>query len=434
MEGETGTYLCYKFGTMSEPQPVPLNDSTHDTPAPPRRALLTIFLIVAIDLLGVGLIIPLLPLYVDKYKATPFQAELLFSVYSLCQFIAAPVLGLLSDRYGRRPVLILSQIGSTAGYLLLGWATQHQWINPMVGLMMVYLSRVIDGLSGGNISTAQAYIADVTSAENRARGMGLLGAAFGLGFAFGPALGGGLGHFNAALPAYAAAFLSLVAAVMTYLYLKESRVHKPAEAEAWLHPGRFIPILSKPVLLQLMLIWFVSMAAYMMMDASAAMFLRDIFGFDKLGAGLYFMFIGIIIAIVQGGLLRRVDRSVSEWHLTAGGVLLVAIGACGTLATRWTPALWLLGLGGIIHATGRSLQQPTISSLVSKHASRDEQGATMGLFQGLGSLARTIGPVIGGIAYGHTGSVEPIRPYVTASIILLITAIWTWTVKARAGE
>src|SRR5580765_5597146 len=141
---------------MSEPIAVGATESEQIS-APPKGALLTIFLIVAIDLLGVGLIIPLLPFYAKKYEATPFQVEILFSVYSLSQFIAAPILGLMSDRFGRRPVLIISQIGSVAGYILLGWATQHQWVDPFLGLMMVYASRVIDGISGGNISTAQEY-------------------------------------------------------------------------------------------------------------------------------------------------------------------------------------------------------------------------------------------------------------------------------------
>jgi predicted MFS family arabinose efflux permease len=226
--------------------------------------------------------------------------------------------------------------------------------------------------------------------------------------------------------------MSALAAVMTYTRLRESRVHRPVEAEAWLHPSRFLPVLRKPVLLQLMLIWFVSMAAYMMMDASAAMFLNDIFGFKELQVGLYFMFIGIIIAIVQGGVIRRLDRRVSEWTLAALGVFLVACGAFGTLLTKWEPALWLLAIGGIVHAGGRSLQQPTISSLVSRNAGRDEQGVTMGLFQGLGSLARTIGPIIGGLAYGHQGSINPVRPYITASVLLVLTAVWTSMLKANA--
>ncbi len=417
---------------MSEP--VALEYESNNQPAPPKGALFIIFLIVFIDLLGFGLIIPLLPFYAITYGATPLQVELLFSVYSICQFVAAPILGLISDRVGRRPVLVVSQMGSIVGYILLGWATQHPWANPLLGLGMIYLSRVIDGLSGGNISTAAAYISDVTGPENRAKGMGLIGAAFGLGFVFGPGLGGILGHVHVSLPAYAAAMLSAVAAMLTFARLRESRVHRPAEAEAWLHPRNFLPVLRRPVLLQLLLIWFVSMAAYTMMDASAAMFLKDIFGYGPLHVGLYFAFIGVIIAMVQGGLIGRLNRKAGEWVLCSLGVLLVSIGAFGTLATAWEPALWLLLLGGVITASGRSLQQPTISSLVSKNSDRDEQGVTMGLFQGLGSLARAFGPFIGGLAYGHTGAVHPIRPYLGASALLLICAGWTWMVKMRAKD
>ncbi|HEY7089593.1 MAG TPA: MFS transporter [Tepidisphaeraceae bacterium] len=419
---------------MSEPQPVAVNDESAAVSAPPKGALLTIFLIVFIDLLGFGLIIPLLPFYALKYSASPFEVEMLQSVYSFCQFLASPILGLISDRVGRRPVLILSQIGSVAGYLLLGWATQHPWATPATGLMMIYVSRLIDGLSGGNISTAAAYISDVTGPENRAKGMGLIGAAFGLGFIFGPAAGGMLGHINPSVPAYAAAFLSAGAALMTSLKLRESLVHRPAESEVWLHPKAFAPILRRPVLLQLMLIWFACMAAYTMMDASAAMFLNDIFGFGPLQVGLYFAFVGCIIALVQGGLIGRVTKKVGEWIPASLGVLLVSIGAFGTLATAWKPAIWLLGLGGIITAAGRSLQQPTMSSLVSKHAERHEQGVTMGLFQGMGSLARGFGPFIGGLAYGHAGASHPIRPYLGASAILFLAGIWTWTVKSGARE
>ncbi|HEY1628508.1 MAG TPA: MFS transporter [Tepidisphaeraceae bacterium] len=417
---------------MSQPNVIP--EASTQQPVPPKGALLTIFVIVFVDLLGFGLIIPLLPFYALKHNASPLQVELLFTVYSICQFIAAPILGMMSDRFGRRPVLILSQIGSVAGYILLGWATQHQWVNLTTGLLMIYVARVIDGISGGNISTAQAYIADVTGPENRAKGMGLLGAAFGLGFVFGPGVGGVLGHITPSLPAYVAAVTSGIAAIMTFVWLKESRVHRPVDAEVWLHPQKFAPVLKKPILVQLLLIWFVSMAAYVMMDASAAMFLKDIFNFDELHVGLYFAFVGIIIAMVQGGLIGRLNKRAGEWVLCAVGLILVSIGACGTLATAWEPALWLLGIGGIITAGGRSLQQPTISSLVSKHADRDEQGVTMGLFQGLGSLARAFGPFVGGLAYGTLAATHPVRPYIAASALLLICGIWTWLVKSAAAE
>src|SRR5258706_755241 len=148
---------------------------------PPKGALLAIFLIILVDFLGFGLIIPLLPFYIPGYQERPLQVTLLFAIYSICQFIGAPILGAMSDRYGRRPVLILSQLGSAAGYVLLGIATLPMW-TPEMRLILVYISRVVDGFTGGNVSTAQAYISDVTNAKNRAKGMGLIGAAFGNGF------------------------------------------------------------------------------------------------------------------------------------------------------------------------------------------------------------------------------------------------------------
>src|SRR5688500_11573141 len=166
----------------------PLENATPPDDAAPKGALGIIFLIVLIDLMGFGIIIPLLPFYVPGYAEHPLKVTLLFSVFSACQFIGAPILGMLSDRYGRRPVLVLSQIGSTFGSVLLGVATLWKESNPGLMLGLVYASRVIDGFTGGNISTAQAYISDVTTRENRAKGMGVLGAAFGIGFCLGPFL------------------------------------------------------------------------------------------------------------------------------------------------------------------------------------------------------------------------------------------------------
>jgi DHA1 family tetracycline resistance protein-like MFS transporter len=171
-----------------------------DAPDTPKGALWTIFLIVFIDLLGFGIIIPLLPRYVPDFTHNPLKVTLLFSVYSVCQFVGAPILGAVSDRFGRRPVLFVSQLGSALGYVLLGVATTFHWANPGTRLTLVYISRVLDGFTGGNISTAQAYVSDVTTPQNRAKGMGVLGAAFGIGFTAGPFLGGVLGHYNVSWP------------------------------------------------------------------------------------------------------------------------------------------------------------------------------------------------------------------------------------------
>jgi DHA1 family tetracycline resistance protein-like MFS transporter len=398
-----------------------------DPTPPPKGALGTIFLIVFIDLLGFGIIIPLLPRYIPNFTEHPVKVTLLFSVFSIFQFVGAPILGALSDRYGRRPVLIVSQFGSAFGYLLLAFATQWDF-EPRTALALVYLSRVIDGFTGGNISTAQAYVSDVTTPANRAKGMGMLGAAFGIGFTAGPFLGGVLGL----KAAYAAAGLSAAAAVLSYFLLPESNTHKPTEAEAWLHPGRFVPIFRRPVLVQLLAISFFIMASFVMMESTVTMFLDQRFGWKEKKVGLFFGFIGLVIVAVQGGLIGRITRKFGEWPPAVGGCLLVAIGMAAFTFTAFRPVFWVLMLAGAVNAAGRSLQQPTISSLISKFSDPRDQGVVFGLFHGLGSLARVFGPIVAGLTYPfmhHSGQ------FITAGAIAIAMALWTASLKQPApGE
>lgn len=418
---------------MSEPRLTPDADPAASA-GPPKGALGIIFLIVFMDLLGFGIIIPLLPRYVPNFTEHPLKVTLLFSVYSICQFIGAPILGALSDKYGRRPVLVISQFGSAFGYLLLGFATQWEWAHPATMLTLVYISRVIDGFTGGNISTAQAYVSDVTTPANRAKGMGVLGAAFGIGFTAGPFLGGYVGHFNVSWPAYIAAGFSVVAAVLTWLRLPESRRKDAVEAGAlhWLHPGRIRPILHKSVLLQLLVISFFIMAAFVMMESTVTMFLDVTFGYKEKEVGLFFGFVGLVIVIVQGGLIGRLTKRFGEWPLAIVGPLLVAGGMGAFTITAFRPLLAVLLVAGAINAAGRSFQQPTISSLISKFSDPRDQGVVFGLFHALGSLARVLGPIAAGLAYPlfhHTGQ------FIVAAVIAIAMALWTAALRQPApGE
>ncbi len=397
---------------------------------PPRGAIGIIFLIVLLDLMGFGIIIPLLPFYIKDPEANPLKVTLLFSVYSICQFIGAPILGAISDRKGRKPVLAFSQIGSAVGYGLLGIATQSgMHFSVGAALTLVYLSRVIDGFTGGNISTAQAYISDVTTPANRSRAMAAIGAAFGLGFSVGPFLGGVLGHYSVSLPAYVAAGFSLLAAVMTFARLPESRVHKPVDIEAWLHPSQFKPVLRRPVLVQLLMIGFVTMAAFVMMESTVGIFLKQRFSYDQRQVGWFFGFIGLIILIVQGGVLRRIAKGKYDWIMAVSGPLLVTIGMGVYAATAFVPALWILLIAGALNATGRSLQGPTLSSLLAQHSGRDEQGVTFGLYNGLSSLARVFGPIVAGLAYPY---IRNAGPFVVAGVISAAGAVWTMGLSRRA--
>jgi DHA1 family tetracycline resistance protein-like MFS transporter len=403
---------------------------------PPKGSLGIIFLIVLLDLLGFGIIIPLLAFYVPDFQRHPLEVTALFSVYSICQFIGAPILGAMSDRFGRRPVLALSQAGSVVGYLLLGLAA-FDWHSTGIRLALVYASRVIDGFTGGNISTAQAYVSDVTTPQNRAKGMGMLGAAFGIGFSLGPAVGGICGHWSLSLPGWIAAGFSLLAAIMTWTRLPESRLHKPTEAENWLHPSRFKPILAKPVLVQLLVIAFCVMAAFVMMESTISLFLNQIFGWEELGVGLYFLFIGFIIIYVQGRLIGKFTKRFGDWPLCIAGPFLVAIAMAGLVALGYIDASKAFALAiavllctGAINAVGRSFQQPTMSSLISKFSDRNEQGVVFGLYHGLSSLARVAGPVVAGLAYPllHHGG-----PFLVAALLTLAMGLWTYVLRQEVG-
>jgi len=398
--------------------------------ASPKGALRIIFFIVFMDLLGFGIIIPLMPRYVPDYQHNVFGVTLLFSVYSICQFIGAPILGLLSDRHGRRPVLVLSQLGSVVGYALLGLATD--W-GGHYALAIIYISRVIDGFTGGNISTAQAYVSDVTTDQDRARGMGMIGAAFGIGFSVGPAIGGILGKYHVSWPAYLAALMSLGAAVQAWLRLPETRHDKPVEAEVWLHPSRFLPILRNPVLAQFLAIGFCTMAGFVMMETTMVLYLDHTFGYKEAATGWYFAFIGFIIVIVQGRLIGPLTRRFGEWPLAILGPLFIAAGMAGLTRTAFTPLLALLLVAGASNAIGRSLQTPTLTALVSRYADKREQGVAFGLFQGLGSLARVAGPILAGWGYQHF-FVRNTGQFVLAGAISIAVALWTFTLSRSVGK
>lgn len=400
-----------------------------ETPEPPKGALFAIFLIVLSDMIGWGLLIPLLPFYARAYNASDLQVGLIFAIFSACQLIASPILGVLSDRFGRRPILLISQLGSILGYLLLAIATWNIWTNPMWGLALIYISRAIDGLSGGNISTAQAYISDVTTPENRAKGMGLLGAAFGIGFSIGPAIGGMLGHLHPALPALCAAGFCSIALVQTWARLKESRHQSATEAEAILHPSRFKPIFQSPVLLQLQLIGFFAMNAFVMLEVTFAMFLADTFKFGPTVVGWFFGFAGLVIVIVQGGLIGKLTRRFGEWRLAITGSILVAIAMAGYVQVAWTQWVWLVILAGLVNATGRSFLGPVMSSLMSKHSDRSQQGTVFGFYFMLSSLARVIGPVVAGASYTR----HHVAPFCIAGVIMLLIGLWTSALRAQAA-
>ena len=285
-----------------------------------RSPLLVIFITVFIDLVGFGIVIPVLPYYAEgtRFGATPSQVGLLFASYSVMQLIFSPVLGRLSDKYGRRPVLLFSLLGTAAGFLVLGMAG---------ALWMLFVGRIIDGISGGNISTAQAYIADVTTEENRAKGMGLIGAAFGLGSVFGPAIGGILSRWGINVPFLFAGGLALANALLLYFVLPETITpDHPARVSAATGRGwnQLVQSLRNRRLGFVLTIYFLSIVAFSIMTAVFSLFMLFRLGYDPWHSGWVFAFVGIISATIQGGLIGKMVKRFGEFALVIAGAFLFA--------------------------------------------------------------------------------------------------------------
>ncbi|HEX9982339.1 MAG TPA: MFS transporter [Thermoanaerobaculia bacterium] len=362
-----------------------------------KGSLLALFLTVFIDLIGFGMVIPFLSYYAREYGASGIMVGAVVGVYSIMQFFFAPIWGRLSDRIGRRPVLLISLTASFTGYLMFGFTRT---------LLVLFLSRVIAGIGGANIGTAQAYISDVTSEEDRAKGMGLIGAAFGLGFILGPPLSGILANFGTSrglpgnlLPGIVAAGLSFTALLLAFSNLPES---KPAD----LQPRSGLPpqfdrrvwryVADHRVLGLLMAGLFLTLLAVAGMEMSVTLYARDRFKFTQLDIAKLFLFMGAIVASIQGGLLGRLSRKFGEKTLIVVGAASFTLGFALVPGISRIPLLYGVGL---FIGVGQGLCYPLLTSLVSKAAPEGERGSLLGLAASVGSLARFIGPILTGFLY-----------------------------------
>ena len=388
-----------------------------------RSPLIVIFTTVFIDLVGFGIVIPVLPFYAEgtAFNATPRTVGLLFASYSIMQLIFSPILGGLSDKHGRRPVLLLSIIGTGIGFLILGMATT---------LWMLFVGRILDGITGGNISTAQAYIADVTTEENRAKGMGLIGAAFGLGFIFGPAIGGILSHWGIHVPFFFAAALCFANATLLFFTLPETvTADHPAKhsAAGGRSLGHIIASLKQPKLAYVLVIYFLFIVAFSIMTTSFSLYTMFRFGYDAQHTGYLFAYVGLIAVFIQGGLIGRLVKRFGEIPLVIFGALCFAISLFAVPFVG--PAAGGLGallLGGGVFSMGNSLATPALTSLASKSVGPAEQGVVLGVTQSTASLARAVGPSLTAIlissSIAHLGA-DGVRHYMSDQS--LFVTFWT---------
>ncbi|HWK47447.1 MAG TPA: MFS transporter [Stellaceae bacterium] len=378
--------------------------------------MIPVLLTVFIDLVGFGVIIPLMPFYAERFGASPLTVTLLLASFSALQLFAAPLWGRLSDRIGRRPVLLISLLTSIAAYL---------WLGVADALWMLFAARALQGASAGNISVAQAYMADLTTAENRAKGMGMLGAAFGLGFIVGPAIGGWLAGSDPSLmsverPAFVAAALSALALASALIWLPESLPAAQRAAPGAARRGRVASVTDafrRPRLRALMVLFFTTIFAFAGMETTFALYASREFAWGPRQVGLMFGFIGIVLVIVQGGLIGRLTRRFGEQRILLAGTLTIGLGMA-VLGLAWTPTIGILG--SVFLAIGMGMAQPTSNALISREAASTEQGEIMGVNQSVGSLARFVGPAVAGLAFGSLG---PRAPYLLGTAVMLLAAV-----------
>lgn len=381
-----------------------------------NNRLAIIFVIVFVDLLGFSLILPLLPYYAQTFGADAFLTGLLVASYAVAQLIGAPLLGRLSDRVGRRPVLLISIFGTFVGFLLLGFAG---------ALWMLFVSRVVDGLTGGNLSVAQAYISDVTDEKNRAKGLGMIGAAFGLGFIIGPAVGGALSVYGYAVPAFAAASLSAINLIAVFFRLPESltverRAAMAAQSKPAFSVAALWKALSRPRVGPLLHTRFFFGLAFATFQTIFALYALERFGLTAQTTGYVLAYVGVLSVVVQGFAIGKLAARFTDTQLIFSSTIVMAL---SLLAWAFAPGLTLLLIIMAPLAFAGGTLNTVLSSALTKSVYPEEIGGTLGLSTSVESLTRVIAPAAGGFLLEAFGTWAP---GVFSALVMgwLITFVW----------
>jgi DHA1 family tetracycline resistance protein-like MFS transporter len=393
--------------------------------------LINIFIVVFVDMLGFGLILPLLPYYAETFGATPLVIGFLVASYAAASLVGAPVLGRLSDRFGRRPILLVSVAGTFIGYLLLGFA---QPIGQLVANLfashavnaftigILFLSRITDGLTGGNITVAQAYITDVTDETNRSRGLGIIGSAFGLGFILGPAAGGLLSRWGYDIPAFAAAGMALLNLISIFFFLPESltavqRVANQQQQRPSITLNALIAALKRPKIGPLLLVRFFIMLAFAMFQAVFALFAQKKLNLSLQSTGFVLTFIGLYSVLVQGVGIGLLTKRFKENTIIISSLCLMSLGFIGWSLTPSLPIMLLV----ILPLAGSGWVLNTIiTSAITKAVEPEEIGGMLGISTSIESISRVISPTLGGFLFGSVGMWAP----GLAGAVVLLWAVW----------
>jgi len=361
-----------------------------------KSPLLAIFLIVSVDVLGLTIILPLLPFYAEKLGASPATVGLLVSTYAFCQLIAGPILGRMSDHIGRRPLLLVSQVGTFIGFLILAYSN---------ALWLVFLSRIIDGATAGNLSLAQAYISDVTKPEDRAKSFALIGIAFGMGFLLGPAISGFLVQYSYQYPIYAAAALSATSILATNFLLPAST---PAAGEprkfTVLDWGNYLRYFRQATLAPLLWQFFAFALTFSLFMTGFPLFAERRYTWNghPFGAkevGYVYAYLGFLGVILQGGLMGRLVKAFGEIALVRAGFFAAMAGLAALAFTHSIPLMLVVAAAASL---GTGMNRPALTSLITQRADRSEQGVVLGLTQSLNSVAAISAPAIAGFLIDHS--------------------------------
>ncbi|MEI6244089.1 MAG: MFS transporter [Acidobacteriota bacterium] len=377
-------------------------------------ALTFILLTVFIDMLGLGLLVPVIPFVARQFSDSAITVGLLSMSFALFQFFSAPILGRLSDRHGRRPLLLFSLFGSAVGYLLFGLA--HS-------LLLLFVARIVDGISGGNSSIAQAYIADVTEPKNRSRNFGMLGAAFGLGFIIGPAMGGALSHFwGLSAPAFFAAGLALANTIFGFFVLPETRpvetrTRVPMTFRALNPIGGVIRGMQHEHLGPVFLAIFAFNLAFSGLQSNFALFTHARFGWGPQENAALFVVIGVVTAVTQAAIVRRLVKTYRDQSIALAGLMIQSL---AYLMTAFAPVAWTIYVWQAVMSLGVGITIPTLQGIVSNSVSDQEQGVMLGTMQSVMALTRIVGPVGAGVVFDLLG---PGAPYWSGAIMIAIAAV-----------